>query len=121
MVFSYIDMNKHQAHCDIEKIGNIIIMTELSDNTGASVTNSCGYIAKQFTEQNNLSLNDLIFIERYDERSYESWQTSMKNGKFPNYALVNFKDNNSINEKLAPDWTYLPEHEFDDLVQSVRE
>ena len=66
MIFEYTDMNKRPAYCDIEKIGNVVIMTELAGNTGASVTNSSEYIAQQYTKQYNLSVNDLTFIWRVD-------------------------------------------------------
>jgi hypothetical protein len=71
MIFEYRDMNKREEHCDIQQIGNIVVMTELWDNTGASITNSCEYIAKQYAEQHELNVDELIFIERYDYRSYE--------------------------------------------------
>ena len=116
MIFEYIDMNKRPAYCDIEKIGNIIIMTELADNTGASVTNSCEYIAKQYTEQNNLSLNDLIFVERYDKRSYEFGSKPLK-GEFPNYSLVTFIDSD-LKWKLTPHWKHLSSDEFNDLIKN---
>ena len=115
MIFEYTDMNKRPAYCDIEKIGNIVIMTELADNTGASVTNSCEYIARQYAEQNNLSVKDLTFIERYDKRNYEFGQRPFK-GEFPIYALVTFTDN-GCKSKLTPNWKHLSSDEFNDLIK----
>ena len=114
MIFEYTDMNKRPAHCDIEKIGNIIIMTELASNTGASVTNSCAYIAQQYAEQGNSSINDFIFIERYDNRSYESPQL-YKEEKFPNYTLVTFTGSDTA--AIRPHWQHLPEDKFYALIE----
>jgi hypothetical protein len=115
MIFEYTDMNKSPAHCDIEKIGSIIIMTELADNTGASVTNSCEYIAHQYTEQHGLSVDGLTFIERYNNRSYES-----KDGKLPSYTLVTFTESNTAKGKLTPHWEPLTEERFNSLIEEAK-
>ena len=118
MIFEYTDMNKRPAHCDIEKIGNVVIMTELANNTGASVTNSCEYIAKQYTAQNDLSVNDLIFVERYDYRSYETRKPHVKNAELPNYTLVTFTDSETMRGKLTPNWKHLSMDDFNALIKS---
>jgi hypothetical protein len=119
MIFEYTDMNNRPAYCDIEKIGDLIIMTKLAENTGASVTNSNNYIAKQYTEQNNLSINDLTFIERYDERSYEFWRKQLK-AELPTYALVNFTTCDNAG-KLVPNWNHLSSDGFNELIEKEKQ
>ena len=105
MIFEYTDMNKRPAYCDIERIGNIVIMTELAGNTGASVTNSCEYIAQQYTKQHGLSVDSLIFIERYNSNSYKY---PLPNKEYsPVYTLVTFTESNTIRGKLTPHWERL--------------
>ena len=112
MIFNFTDGNKRTAHCDIEKIGNVIIMTELADNTGASVTNSFEYIAEQYTEQEGLSVEELTFIERYDKRSYANARAY--NDSIPNYALVTFIGNAG---RLKPRWKHLTKEQFNDFIK----
>ena len=110
MIFEYKDANKHPAHCDIEKIGNIIVMTELASNTGASITNSCEYIAKQYAEQHGLSVDDVVWIERYDERSYGNKRVRKNN--VPNYTLVTFENSVAVAGLLKPSWERLTAGQF---------
>jgi hypothetical protein len=116
MIFEYTDMNNRPAHCDVEKIGSLIIMTELASNTGASVTNSWEYMVKQYAEQNNLSVNNVIWIERYDKRSYGSERLNTETSEFPNYSIVTFADDDWNNGKLTPHWKHLSKDDFNDLI-----
>ena len=115
MIFEYTDMNKRPAYCDVERIGNIVIMTELAGNTGASITNSSEYIAQQYTKQHGLSVDDLIFIERYDSRSYEY----PRNYK-PHYTFVEFTPSETVIGKLTPHWERLTDEQFDALIEKQK-
>ena len=55
---------------DIERYGNLIIATELNENPGMSVTNACEHIAIQYAREHGMQLDRMIFVERYDHRSY---------------------------------------------------
>ena len=87
MMFNYTDRNNSECVCDVEQHGNVIIMTELEENTGASVTNSCDYIAAQYADRFGLDLDSLVFVERYDRRSYANAGTVGAE----NLSLISFK------------------------------
>jgi len=111
MLFTYTDMNKNQAQCDIERIGRLVIMTELANNTGASVTNAVEYIIEQYCKQNDLNYTDLIIVEQYDDRSYD----------FPsetNRSIVTFTPNQ--NGKLAPTWQHISSEKFGEMVKQAQ-
>jgi len=69
MIFKFTDSNGNEGVCDIERHCELVIATELADNTAMSVTNACTAIAAQYCEQNGIRPWDLLFFERYDERS----------------------------------------------------
>ena len=116
MIFEYLDMNNRRAHCDIERVGNLVIMTELADNPGGSVTNSCEYIIPQYVGRNNIEAADLVFIERYDERSYNTGRPATETSEFPNYSTVTFSGSEWIPGKLTPKWQYLKAEDFEEMV-----
>lgn len=107
MIFEYPDTNNCRAHCDIERLGNLFIATELADNPGASITNSWEYIAPQYISQYKLETDDLIFIERYDERAYASGRSITEIAEFPTYSTVTFTSSEWIPSKLTPKWQHL--------------
>ena len=111
MIFQYTDMNKQESHCDVEQYGNVVIMTELADNAGASVTHSCEYIASQYTNRFELDLDRLIFVERYDRRSYTNAETL----KSDNLSLVSFKRAGS--RLYSPQWKHITAAELDVLIE----
>jgi hypothetical protein len=46
----------------------LCIATELEENTGPSITNSCEYLANEICKQKEIKVLDFILIERYDRR-----------------------------------------------------
>lgn len=90
MIFEFTDMNRRAATTNIEQHGNLIIVTELATNEGASVTNSAEYIATQYATQNGIPFDAIKFVERYDSRSYENGRKPLK-GEFPTLDLVTFQ------------------------------
>ena len=117
MIFNFIDRNGQPVMTDIEQYGNLIIMTELKENPGMSVTNAVEFIAEQFAHQNGLAVKDLIFVERYDERSYDGGIKPLggPGERFPSYDLVFFSDVTD-GSLPSPKWTYLSEDNFNALV-----
>ena len=121
MIFNFIDKNGRLAMTDIEQYGNLIIMTELKENPGMSVTNAVEFIAEQFAHQNGLTVKDLIFVERYDERSYDGGIKPLgglegdPGERFPSYDLVSFSDVTD-GGLLSPKWKYLSKDNFKALV-----
>lgn len=65
MLLEYIDMNKHSAHCDIARQGNVVVAKERNDNPGMSVTNACAEIAAKVCEQFHIAPAELILYELY--------------------------------------------------------
>ena len=114
MVFQYTDMNSKAAFCGLERKGNLIIATELAENTGASVTNSCDYIATQYCTQNDIPFGDLIFVEHYDQRSYEG------RGNSEDFSLVTFRQGERFGKPhfTNPEWKPLRRDEYQDLLDS---
>ena len=117
MIFNFIDRNGRPVMTDIEQYGNLIIITELKENPGMSVTNAVEFIAEQFAHQNGLTVKDLIFVERYDERSYDGGVKPLGGSgrRFPSYDLVFFPDDTD-GGLLLPKWKYLSEDNFRALV-----
>ena len=112
MIFKYKDMNGNAAVCDIERHGNLIIATELAENTGGSVTNSSEYIATQFCESNGVPLEDVIVVERYDHRSY--------NTKNPiRLSKVTYQIGSRMGKPhlMSPDWSYIMEDQLEDIIE----
>ena len=70
--FVYIDDAKRIGECRYDAIVGddqrwIIVLTELRDNTGPSITNAMEYIIEQFCQQNDLKFPDEVdFLERYE-------------------------------------------------------
>lgn len=118
MIFEYTDMNHRAATTDIEQYGNLIIATELATNEGASVTNSAEYIATQYAGQHNIPLDKIIFIERYDHRSYEDGRKPLK-GEFPTNDLVTFSmgERNGRLHLTTPEWKRITENELNALIE----
>jgi hypothetical protein len=116
MLFEYMDANNRKALTDIERYGNLLIATELKENPGMSVTNACEFIATQYTREHGMQLDSIIFVERYDHRSYEGGLKPMP-GEFPNYSLVTFTEGNWIPGKPTPHWKHLTESELDAIIK----
>lgn len=114
MIFEYTDMNRRAATTDIEQYGNLIIATELATNEGASVTNSAEYIATQYAGRHNIPIDAIVFVERYDSRSYDDKRTL----KEPEHSLVSFSmgERNGKPHLTTPEWKHLTEDELQDLI-----
>lgn len=76
------DIDKeYQARCGISIKGNCVIVTELPDNPGMSVTNAAEYVADEICERYGIRPEELILIEHYpQEPNHEE-----------TFALVNFQ------------------------------
>ncbi|NLH95904.1 MAG: hypothetical protein GX477_00970 [Clostridiaceae bacterium] len=69
MIFHYTDFNGNLAICDIEIYGNVVIATELDNNTGASITNVAELVAMQVCRAFNINPRHLVWIEHYPPSS----------------------------------------------------
>lgn len=118
MIFEFTDMNRRNATTEIEQYGNLIIATELATNEGASVTNSAEYIATQYAGRHNIPLDKIIFVERYDSRSYENGRKPLK-GEFPTHDLVTFSigERNGRTHLTTTQWKRITEEELNALIE----
>lgn len=113
MLFDFTDANRREAVTDIERYGNLIVATELKENPGMSVTNASEYIATQYARQHGMQLGSVVFVERYDDRSYSGGSET------PNYSLVTFSpgERNGEPHLTAPNWKHLTESEYNALIE----
>lgn len=57
--------------CGVQHSGNTVLLTELHDNPGTSVTNACVLLASELAERFNIKPEELRVIERYPESRTE--------------------------------------------------
>ena len=114
MKFEFTDTNGNKGVCDVEKHSTLIIVTELAENTAMSVTNACVSIATQYSEQNGISPWGLMFFERYDHRSGESYA-----GDNTTYSSVKMNANKD-GVFHSPTWLYYNKQSFDAVVDNYK-
>ena len=66
MRFSYKGVLDNKGICEIERIGNLIIATEIDDNPGPSVTNAAEGLAKAACDFFGIDPYRLIQVESYE-------------------------------------------------------
>ncbi len=97
--YKFLGLGGSESWCDIEvdqKL-NIVIVHELSDNPGTTVTNAAEILANQVCKEYGLDITKLIWIEE-------------NNG----YAVVNFM---KYGGKLrGPEWTYIDEKRLQEIL-----
>lgn len=75
----------------------VILLTELSNNEGTSITNAIEILARELISKDKF--NDTVLVEYYDDSGYSE---------------VVFTDNRFTN----PDWKFLTEEEFNNSVKN---
>jgi hypothetical protein len=65
-VFTYRGYGNRKATCGLEVYGNIVIATELAENTGTSITNAAESLATDLCCAFGIKPSDLILIEHYE-------------------------------------------------------
>ena len=114
MIFKFIDKNGKEGVCDIEQHSNLIVVTELAENTGMDIINSCGEIVTQYCEQSGIRPWELIYFERYDERSGERYANEN-----PNYFSV--KLSSYLKKEVPfPTWVKYNEPEFKAVLENYK-
>ena len=77
--YDYEGFHGCQAHCQVERHHNpatgkdILILTEVEDNTGTSVTNMVEHLAARLINEYDLDPANTIIIEHYPERGRLSY------------------------------------------------
>lgn len=114
MNFEFTDLNGRKGVCDVERHSDLIVVTELDENTAMSVTNACTFIATQYCKQNGIRPWDLFFFERYDERSGEAYAGD-------NTACASVKMNVDMNRTFySPVWIRYNKEAFDAVVNNYK-
>jgi hypothetical protein len=118
--FDYtVPVNSFPAFCDVRiyECGSygrqrVIILTELPDNTGMSVTNACEYIATELVRQHRLTPGHTVWIEHYPDRH----PPGMRNDRMfdESFALVTFEWKDGI--ARSPDWRHISREWVEQLV-----
>jgi len=90
----YHDFNKTLARCRLRSYqspaGLVVVLTELADNPGASITNSLEAVLKAVCQRFSITEDDAIILEHYCDESYEGGRghtsafARMKHGGFTN-------------------------------------
>lgn len=107
MIYEYKGFGNCESKCKIEVHSNIVIATELDDNTGTSITNYAETLATMICKQFSILPEELIWIEHYPKDSY-SLET---------YSLVKFDiDKNRFSN---PKWSYLSNTELEGLIKKL--
>ena len=94
MLYHYKGFGGCESQCDLEIHKNLVIVTEIPENEGTSVTNVAEQLATQICEKFKIDPSKLIWIEHYPERgewkdydeSYDLVQFNLEGGNpfFPN-------------------------------------
>lgn len=110
MIFKYTPYNNIEAWCDIEIYQRgpttVVIMTEMPDNPGMSVTNACEFIVTQMLRAYPLDPGRCIWIEHYPERYPAIEET---------FDLVTFHWRQGV-EASAPHWHPVTREWVEELV-----
>ncbi len=64
----FMDPNGRQAVCGVEISNRIVVITELPENRGMSVTNCCEFLAAYVANSFNVDPNKVVWVEHYPER-----------------------------------------------------
>jgi hypothetical protein len=121
--FDYtVPVNSFPAFCDVRiyECGSygrqrVIILTELPDNTGMSVTNACEYIATELVRLHNLTPGYTIWIEHYPDRHPAGME---KDRMFDeSFALITFEWNG--NRACSPDWRCVSREWAEQLIRET--
>lgn len=67
MKFKYVGLNNTDCICDVKinKEKKIVIMTEVEENEGASVTNSLKFLIPQIQKNFKINPKEYSFFEKY--------------------------------------------------------
>jgi len=67
-IYTYKGYHGCDSKCGLAINGNIVMVTEIEDNEGTSITNMAERLATQIIREFNIRPEKLIWIEHYPER-----------------------------------------------------
>lgn len=67
MLFEFLGLGIHESICDVKIAddGHTVMVTELPDNPGTSITNAAENLANEICKRYGISHKDLVWIEHY--------------------------------------------------------
>ena len=90
MIYNYEGFHGCACICDLEIIKNLVIVSEMPENEGTSVTNFAEQLATLVCQEFEIAPEHLIWIEYYPERNIDGWK------EYPeSYDLVSFNLNDN--------------------------
>ena len=105
MIYNYTGFLDSYCICDIEIIKNLVIVTEMPENEGTSITNMAEHLATQVCQEFDIDPKTLIWIEHYPQRG--EWK------QYPeSYELVSF-NLNTEGVFSSPRWTEISKEVVD--------
>lgn len=63
--YHFNGLGRAESVCGVQRSGNTVLLTELHDNPGTSITNACVLLASELAERFNIRPEELRVIERY--------------------------------------------------------
>jgi len=98
MIFEFKGCHEASSKCDLDirqtDIGTVVMITELADNQGTTITNAAEILLKQVCEHYGLTPNEIIWIEHYSEDWIE--------GQKESFDIVTF--NSKVFGSLSANW-----------------
>lgn len=67
MIYNYKGHGVFDSKCDLFLNGNVVLVTELADNTGTSITNAAEGLATEICEKYKIKFKNLVWIEHYPD------------------------------------------------------
>lgn len=104
--YHYKGYHNCNSVCGLTIIGNTVIVTELNENQGTSITNMAEDLATKICKEFNILPENLVWIERYSEDP-TSFSKRLREGT---YDLVSFDFKNG--EFSHPTWKNISEDQF---------
>lgn len=110
--FAYVGYHECESFCKLEITGTthhaLVVMTELKENVGTSITNRSERIAEEVVHRYGLQPGRCIFVEHYDQNSYNSGTA-----KDIHWALVTYDWAGKT--ASSPEWSYISAGQFSAL------
>ena len=100
MIFDFKGCLKANSQCDLNirqtDIGTVVMVTELQENPGTSITNAAEMLFRQICEHYSLDPDSIIWIEHYSE----GWMGEQDE----TFDLVWFKKKDEDSKVFLPRW-----------------
>lgn len=91
MIYEYKGIHNCDCKCDLRIKGNVVVVSELENNPGTSITNAAEDLANQVCEEFGIDKEKVVWFECYEYRNLNE------------YAMVKFEiDSNG--EFYSPNW-----------------